>query len=252
MHPELIRIGPLTIYTYGVFVAAGFLLGLGLAVRQAKKEGLPYEHIADLGFYILVGAIAGSRLFYVLLNIRHYLQNPLDALKIWEGGLVFYGGLAAALVLAAWHLRRTGLPFWRTGDIFAPSLAIGHAIGRLGCFSAGCCHGAPADVPWAVTFTDPKSLALKDIPLHPVQLYESGGEFAIFLLLIFLRKRRSFPGELLLAYGITYPVLRFIVEFFRGDEARGFIAPWLSVSQAVSAVVFIVSLSVFLRLRKQA
>lgn len=242
MHPVLIKIGPLTVYTYGFFVAMGFLVGLYLAVRQAKRQGMPYEQVADLGFYILLGAIVGSRLLYVLLNLKQYLESPLDVFKLWEGGLVFYGGLIAAVLLAAWHIRRHRLPFWQTADIFAPSLAIGHSIGRLGCFSAGCCYGCPTNLPWAVTFTHPQSLAIKGIPIHPTQLYESAGELAIFLLLIAYRRRRPVEGSLILAYGMLYSVLRFFTEFLRGDLERGFVTSWLSVSQAVSIVVFAASL----------
>ena len=252
MHPVLIRIGPLTIYTYGFFIAVGFLVGLYLAVRQAKKEGMPYNRIADLGFYILLGAIAGSRLLYVLLNIEQYLKSPLDIFKVWEGGLVFYGGLIVAVLLANYHMRRHRLPFWKTADIFAPSLAIGHAIGRLGCYSAGCCYGCPTDIPWAVTFTHPESLAQKGISIHPTQLYESAGELAIFLFLITYRKRKPLTGSLVLTYGILYSTLRFSVEFLRGDLERGFVVSWLSVSQAVSLGIFAVSLVLLLLIRSRA
>jgi len=251
MYPVLIKIGPITIYTYGFFVAVGFLLGLYLAMRQAKREGISPERISDLGFYILIGAIGGSRLLYVALNAPHYLRNPIDIFKIWEGGLVFYGGLIAALALGIWYIRRHRLPVGRTADIFAPSLAIGHSIGRLGCFSAGCCYGRPTKLPWGVTFTNPESLAIKGIPLHPTQIYESLGEFLIFITLITYRKKRPPSGSLILAYGALYSVLRFFVEFLRGDEERGFVATGISISQAVSIGVFLVSVFMFMRIRKK-
>lgn len=253
MYPIIIKIGPLTVYTYGMFVAAGFLLGVALAVREARRQGMPYERVADLGFYILLGAIVGSRLLYVMLNAGYFISRPLDIFKIWQGGLVFYGGLAAAVALAVWHMRRHSLPVWKTTDLFAPSLAVGHAIGRLGCFSAGCCYGRPAEgLPWAVTFTNPESLAAKGIPLHPTQIYESIGEFAIFLFLMSFKQRKAFDGQLILIYGMAYPVLRFIVEFWRGDEARGMVMPWMSVSQAVSIALFAATLVVYIRLSRRA
>ncbi|MDH5203326.1 MAG: prolipoprotein diacylglyceryl transferase, partial [Nitrospirota bacterium] len=127
MHPVLFKIGPLTIHTYGVLVAAGFLLGLALAIRQAKKEGIPADTIIDLGFYILVSALIGSRIFFVVINADHYLRNPIDIVKIWEGGLVFYGGILFAIPTAFWYIRKNALGIWSTADIFAPSIAIAHA-----------------------------------------------------------------------------------------------------------------------------
>jgi phosphatidylglycerol:prolipoprotein diacylglycerol transferase len=252
MHPILIKIGPLTIHTYGVLIAAGFILGLALAVRQAKKQGIPADKIVDLGFYMLIAAIIGSRLFFVLVEAGHFLKNPLDIFKIWQGGLVFYGGVIFAIPVAVWYAKKKGLDIWGTADIFAPSLAIGHAIGRLGCFSAGCCYGKHAeDLPWAVTFLDPESLARIGVPLHPTQLYESAGEFINFLVLITLRKHQSFKGQLFLSYLLIYSVIRFIVEFFRGDEVRGFLFGNISISQGISVLLFLSALTAILIFRKK-
>jgi phosphatidylglycerol:prolipoprotein diacylglycerol transferase len=252
MHPDLFKIGPLTIHTYGVLVAAGFLLGLAFAVRQAKKEGIPPERIVDLGFYILLSALIGSRLFYILINASHYMKNPLDIFKIWEGGLVFYGGLLLAVPTVLWYVKKNNLSVWGIADLFAPSLAIGHAIGRLGCFFSGCCYGKPAEgLPWSVIFTDPESLAIIGVPLHPTQLYESLGELINFFILITLRRNKSFNGQLFLIYIILYSVLRFIVEIFRGDVSRGFITSQLSLSQGVSILMFLVAVVGFVILRQR-
>ncbi|MCL5024132.1 MAG: prolipoprotein diacylglyceryl transferase [Nitrospirae bacterium] len=244
MHPVLLRIGPLTVHTYGVLVAAGFLLGLALAVKQAEKEGIPRERIIDIGFYVLLSAIVGSRLFFVAINGGYYLRNPLGIFRIWEGGLVFYGGLALAVPVALWYMRKHRLDFRSIADVFTPSLALGHAIGRLGCFSAGCCYGRPAHVSWAVTFLDPECLARTGVPLHPTQLYESLGEFVNFLILVSLRKHQSFKGQLFWSYLFLYSALRFADEFFRGDEARGYLVSGISVSQGISLVVGLVALAV--------
>jgi phosphatidylglycerol:prolipoprotein diacylglycerol transferase len=218
-------------------VAAGFLLGLALAIRQGKKEGISPERIIDIAFYVLLSAIVGSRLLFVVINAGHYLKHPLDIVKIWEGGLVFYGGLVLAVAVAIWYVRKHSLDMGSLMDIFAPSVAIGHAVGRLGCFSAGCCYGKPAGIPWAVTFLDPECLARTGIPLHPTQLYESLGEFLNFVILIILRRHQSFKGQLFWMYIVLYSVLRFTVEFFRGDEARGYIVPGISVSQGISSLI---------------
>jgi len=253
MHPDLFHIGPITIHTYGVLVAAGFFLAIALAMRQAGKEGVSPDAIVDIGFYVLLSGIIGSRLFFILVNLNHYMRNPAEVFKIWEGGLIFYGGVLFALPTAIWIMKKRGLDIWKTGDLFAPSLAIGHAIGRLGCFAAGCCHGKVAlSLPWAVTFADPKSLALIGMPLHPTQLYESAGEFVNFIILIFLRRHKSFNGQLFLTYILLYSVLRFFVEFFRGDTVRGFVSGNFSMAQAISMLLFAGAVSglVILRNRK--
>jgi phosphatidylglycerol---prolipoprotein diacylglyceryl transferase len=230
----------------------GFLVALWLAAVQAKKEGIQPSGIMDLGFYILLAAIIGSRLFFVLINAGHYIERPLDIFKIWEGGLVFYGGVLLAVPVAVWHIRRTGLDLWSTADIFAPSIAIGHVFGRLGCLAAGCCHGKAAEnLPWGIIFTDPECLAPMNVLLHPTQLYESAGELIIFLALIMLRNHKSFTGQLFMMYLILYAVLRFIVEFFRGDVGRGFIMGNLSVSQGISILIFLTGLAGFFILRQK-
>jgi len=250
--PVLIKIGPLTVHTYGFLIATAFLVALAVAAGRAKKIGLPQDKITDLGFYTLVAAIVGSRLFFILTNWGHYAAHPIDMLKIWEGGLVFYGGVIFAAPTAIWYARRVGLPVWQTADICAPSIAIGHAIGRLGCFCAGCCYGKPAEgVPWAVVFTDPESLAVKGVPLHPSQIYESAAEFLNFMILIYLGRRRSFDGRLFSIYLLNYSIIRSVVELFRGDEVRGFIVPGVSISQGISAALFITAIGMMLWLKKK-
>jgi phosphatidylglycerol:prolipoprotein diacylglycerol transferase len=154
--------------------------------------------------------------------------------------------------MVLWYVKKNALGVWSIADVFAPSLAIGHAIGRIGCFYSGCCYGKPAEgLPWAVTFTDPQSLALIGVPLHPVQLYESLGEFIIFFVLITLRRHKSFNGQFFMTYIILYSVLRFIVEFFRGDVARGFITSQISLSQGVSILMFLVAAAGFIMLKRR-
>jgi len=253
MHPVLFRFGPFTIHTYGFFIALGFLVGLWVATYLAKKESIPHARIIDLGFYILVAALVGSRLFFIILNAPYYLHNPLEVLKIWEGGLVFYGGVLLAVPTAFWFVRKHSLGIWRTADVFAPALAIGHALGRLGCFFAGCCYGKTADsLPWGVIFTDPECLAPTDLLLHPTQLYESAGELLNFFILFALMKHKKFDGQLFLTYLVLYSVLRFIVEFFRGDIERGFILNSISIAQGISLLIFIMAIIGFVILRQKS
>lgn len=253
MHPVLFRFGPFTIHTYGFFIALGFLVGLWVATYLAKKESIPHARIIDLGFYILVAALVGSRLFFIILNAPYYLHNPLEVLKIWEGGLVFYGGVLLAVPTAFWFVRKHSLGIWRTADVFAPALAIGHALGRLGCFFAGCCYGKTADsLPWGVIFTDPECLAPTALLLHPTQLYESAGELLNFFILFALMKHKKFDGQLFLTYLVLYSVLRFIVEFFRGDIERGFILNSISIAQGISLLIFIMAIIGFVILRQKS
>jgi len=251
MFPVLIKIGPVTIHTYGFLIATGFLVALALALRETKKTDLPNERIIAAGFYALIAGIIGARLFFIATNLAHYSEHPIDMIKIWEGGLVFYGGVLFAVPAVIWYVKRNALPLWQTADIWAPSIAIGHAIGRLGCFCAGCCYGRPAEgLPWAVTFTRPDSLAIIGTPLHPTQLYESAAEFLNFLILITLRRHQSFRGQLFWVYILNYSIIRSVVEMFRGDEVRGFLFPGFSYSQSISVVMFITA-AVFLYILKK-
>ena len=252
MFPVLFKIGPLTIHTYGFLIATAFLVALTLAVREAKKKGIPHESIVDIGFYALIAGILGSRLFFIATNWQHFSEHLLDVVKIWEGGLVFYGGVLFAVPTVIWYARQKSLPLWQTADIWAPSIAIGHAIGRLGCFCAGCCYGKPAEgLPWSVTFTNPESLAIIGTPLHPTQLYESALEFLNFLILISLRRHRPFNGQLFLMYILNYSIIRSIVEIFRGDEVRGFLFPGFSYSQGISVLLFITALFFLFVMKRQ-
>jgi phosphatidylglycerol:prolipoprotein diacylglycerol transferase len=251
MFPVLIRIGPITIHTYGFLIATAFLLGLWLALRQAAREGLSKEKVTDIGFYALFAGIIGSRIFFIATEWEHFSSHPADMLKIWEGGLVFYGGVIFAIPVAVWYARRQGLLLWQTADIWAPSIAVGHAIGRLGCFCAGCCYGLPTDLPWGVTFNNPETLAIRGVPLHPTQLYESAAELLNFVILLAIRRRKAFHGQLFWVYVLNYAVIRALIELFRGDRERGFILPGISVSQGISAVMLVTACAFLMKLRQR-
>ncbi len=248
MHPILFEIpkidlgawtlGPIPIRLYGLMIGIGFLLGISLAARRAKKESINPELILDMGVYLLLAAIIGSRVLYVLTTWREFSGNPLDMFAIWKGGLVFYGGLLAAVPVGIWYVGKHGIPVWKTADIMAPSIALGHAFGRLGCFFAGCCYGSPCSGPGCITFSDPGSLAPLGVPLFPTQLMESAGEFMIFGLLLLLFRYRRFDGQIFGLYLILYAVLRFVIEFFRGDVARGvYFGGVISTSQIIAILI---------------
>src|SRR6267143_753721 len=176
MYPRLLELGPITVYTYGVLLAAAYLLGLKLAMVRAKTRGLDEARVLDLGIYIIISALIGAKLLLLVTDFRTFKADPHELLTLARSGGVFYGGLILAVVVALWYIRRVGLPLWTTCDMFAPGIALGHVIGRFGCFFAGCCYGRPTSVPWAITFTNPYAAANVgtplNIPLHPTQLYE--------------------------------------------------------------------------------
>jgi phosphatidylglycerol:prolipoprotein diacylglycerol transferase len=254
MYPRLFELGPITVYTYGVLLAAAYLIGLKFAVARARRHGLNGDRMLDLGIYIIIAALIGAKLLLLVVDFDLFRRQPSELWTLARSGGVFYGGLIAAFLVALWYIRRHKLPLWTSTDMFAPGIALGHAIGRLGCFLAGCCFGKPTSVAWAVTFTDP--FAASNVgtplgtPLHPTQLYESGAELLIMgLLLATERRGRYFPGRTFWLYVLFYAVSRFVIEFYRGDE-RGMI--WsISTSQFISLVLFPVSVAMLLWLRRR-
>ncbi|HEY1910082.1 MAG TPA: prolipoprotein diacylglyceryl transferase [Vicinamibacterales bacterium] len=240
MYPKLFDLGPLTVYTYGVLLAAAYLLGLKLAMVRAAKRGLDANRVLDLGIYIIISALIGAKLLLLITDFRAYMANPRELLTIVRSGGVFYGGLILAVVVALIYIRRIGLPLWTTCDVFAPGIALGHVVGRFGCLFAGCCYGRPTTMPWGITFTNRFALenvgTPLNVPLHPTQIYEAGAEFLILMILLLTeRKGRPFAGRTFWIYMLLYAISRFIIEFFRGDE-RGNVGMF-STSQFISLLL---------------
>jgi len=255
MHPILFDLGGFTIYAYGVLLAAAYLLGLQFALARARARGLDGQRVMDLGIWIIISALIGAKLLLFVVDFRRFTGNPRELLDLVRSGGVFYGGLIAALVVALLYLRRHKLPLWTTTDVFAPGIALGHVVGRLGCLMAGCCFGRQTSVPWAITFHDPAALAnagtTLGVPLHPTQLYEAGAEALILaILLVFERQARSFPGRTFWTYMLLYGISRFIIEFYRGDS-RGMVFNVLSTSQFVSVMLVPLSIVMLAVLRRR-
>jgi phosphatidylglycerol:prolipoprotein diacylglycerol transferase len=273
------------LHIYGLMMATAFIVGIGLSMRQARREGLPdvvlrdadgfemkdskgrpltltaAELVSDLGFHLLVAGLIGSRVLYIITRWdAEYAREPAKVLRIWEGGLVWYGGLIAATLVAYRFVRKHRISFWPYADILVSSVSLGHGIGRLGCFAAGCCFGNVARDGFPLTVRFPaessawaqhvkdhliSSTAVTSLPVYPTQLFEAGGELLIFLTLLWIRTRKRFHGQVLLSYFFLYPLLRTVIEMFRGDAIRGFVFKWpaegppmlLSTSQAVSILV---------------
>ena len=249
MHPILIKIFNIPLYTYGLFVALGFLTALWLAQKEARRLGENPDLMVDLGFYLLLAAIVGSRVFFLIINPDVILESPLAVFQIWKGGLVFYGGFIAALITAIIFVRKKKLRFMRVADIFSPGIAAGHAVGRIGCFFAGCCYGKECHLPWAVVFKDPLSLAPTGVPLHPTQLYSVAANLLLFGILWFSRKRITRQGRLFWLSVLLYGIIRAILEIFRGDP-RGFIFGGPSVSQVIGVLLACVAAVALLRPQK--
>ncbi|MCP5115386.1 MAG: prolipoprotein diacylglyceryl transferase, partial [bacterium] len=182
MYPKLISIGDFFLPTYGVLVSLGFLAGLWIAARLARRSGLDPESVTNLGVYCALSGLAGAKLMMLLADFDHFSRNPgeIFSLSTLRAGGIFHGGLIVALLVAFFYMRSKHLPALKTADTIAPGLAIGHAIGRLGCFAAGCCWGQQCGRPWAVTFTNPEANQLTgvtlNVPVHPTQLYEAAAE----------------------------------------------------------------------------
>jgi phosphatidylglycerol:prolipoprotein diacylglycerol transferase len=253
MLPKLISIGSFYIPTYGVLVALAFLAGLSVTLRLSKKVSLPGEKITNLVLYCAFAGIAGAKLFMILFDLPEYLQHPgeIFSMETLQAAGVFHGGFIAALIVAVLYMRQQRLPVWKTMDAFAPGVAIGQAIGRLGCFAAGCCWGRECDLPWGVRFrSDFAAPVPLDKPLHPVQLYESAADLLIFGILYAYFNRAPRRGNVIGLYLVLYSTARFIIEFYRVHE-QSLVGPF-SLTQWIALALFLLGLVFLLTPRNAA
>jgi phosphatidylglycerol:prolipoprotein diacylglycerol transferase len=226
MHPILFRLGSLTIYTYGPLLAAGLAFGWGYNALRAARSGLDPHKIWAMGVYATLAGLLASKVWLWLSDYRYYAIHLREILRMVASPTTgtFYGGLAGAFLMIWLYTRSHNMPFLWVMDSCAAGLALGHAIGRLGCFFAGCCYGKPTSLPWGVTFTSEVAARISQTPLHtplhPTQLYEAGAEFLNFILLASLGRRPGFAGQRTGAYFVLYGLERGVIEFFRGDAGR--------------------------------
>jgi len=222
MFPILVKIGPLTIHTYGFLMAVGVGLGLWFIYAQAKRSGMDANQVMDAAFYTIIVSLIGAKVLLFISNISYYIEYPRELFSLARSGGVFQGGLLFGTIYALWYFHRKRIPTWRTADLIAPALALGHGFGRIGCFSAGCCYGRECAAPWAVTFKNAYAGQLTGVrlgtPLHPVQLYEAVLNFLNFGALFLILKKKKFDGQVFAFYIINYSVIRFVTEYFRGDH----------------------------------
>ncbi|MHB8755070.1 MAG: prolipoprotein diacylglyceryl transferase [Candidatus Acidiferrales bacterium] len=263
MHPLLGTIptpwGGIPVYTYGVLVATGVLLGLWYARHYAPQAGIDPERVWNLGIYMVLIGLVTAKVWLLIVEGGYYSHHPSEifTLATLQSGGTFYGGLIGAFVVAALYTHFQRIPFLPLADCYSAGLPLGHAIGRLGCFAAGCCYGKPTWLPWGVVFTNPRAAELVgtplNIPLHPTQLYESAAEFMNFLILVFLAKRQRFAGELLATYMVLYGIERGLIEFVRGDPDRTlFLRGRFSLMQVVSLVLIFLGVWMWRRGMKHA
>ena len=246
MHPRLLATPYFTIYTFGALLALAYLAAFWWLIREGRRQRLDVDTLSSLGFWCIGGAIIGAKALLILRELPGLRTEPTEVAfsGVLNSAGDFYGGFIGAVIAAGlFFWRRPRLPFWQFADACAPAIALGQAIGRIGCLMAGDDYGRPTQVPWAVTFTNPDAAALGGaplgVPLHPVQLYESVTCLLLFLFLVRMRHRKRLDGQVILAYTLLYAIARFILEFFRGDEDRGFVLGWVSTSQFIALILLL-------------
>ena len=242
--------------TYGFLLALGFTAAYFDALKNCMKQDEDPRHIENIFLWVVLASVIGARMFHVLFEeLPYYMNHPSKIFAVWEGGYTLYGAILASIVAIYLYTQAKGIKFLNFVDFATPATALGIGIGRVGCFLAGCCWGKPCNLPWAVTFTHPESFtSARNIPLHPVQLYEAFGAFLIYAYCTYRMNRRKHFGEVFFQGLILYSFLRFAVEFFRGDSYRGFVfGGAVSYGQMISLVLVpLAATGLFLYSRNQA
>ena len=261
MHPTLLHIGSFELASYGLMTALGYAAAAVYLVPRLKTcgiKGLDKDTFWNLLFIAFLGAIIGGKLLFIIVSwpqLGATLAEKLSAIvRDIRYGFVFFGGMIVSVSALIWYIRRKKLPFLKTADFLIVGLPLGHALGRIGCFLAGCCYGKPTSLPWGVRFTDPHALVpseLLGVPLHPTQLYESALNFGLFLLLHYASKKPHKDGKILVEYILCYALLRFCIEFVRGDFRGGFILG-LSPSQVISLAIAGIALYIWAKYLREA
>lgn len=253
MYPILFRLGPITIYTVGVIHALGYYVGIYWILKHSSEYGIDKDRLSEFLIILIVFSIIGARVFSILFDgsLKYYLQHPLAMLMLWNGGFTFYGGFIFAVIAGVLYLRKYKFDLWNIADLMAPALALGLAVGRLGCFASGDSFGKPTNLPWAVVFSNPHSMAPVGIPLHPTQLYSVLTNSLVFITLIYLKRKQRFKGQLAFAFVLLYGVTRSFVEIFRADPRGVYFGGIISTSQIISLIVILVALVIYFILKRK-
>ncbi len=249
MHPVLFKIGPITIYTYGVFVFLGVISVYWLSLREAQGSKIDKEKFSNLFFWTVISGFIGARLLYVLLEWRWFIKHPFEVI-FSSSGFVFYGGIIGGVIAFCIFVRKYGWSLKKIADIVGVYIPCGHAIGRLGCFYYGCCYGKPTNSWIGILFPPESPAGMLREKVIPTQLISSFFLLLIFIFLIILKKYKKFDGQIILSYFILYGIFRFIIEFFRGDP-RGFIGIF-SLSQWLSIIIIAIAFCLWVKSYKIA
>lgn len=253
MNPVLIQIGSFTLRWYGTMIALAVVAGVWLAGREGTRKGFDSREIKDFALFVILGGIVGARIYYVLFSdVEYFLARPLRLFAFWEGGLAIHGAILGGILVTIYYTTKKKISFWKWADTLAPSLILGQAIGRIGCFFNGDAHGYPTNLPWGLVYSkeSPAGQMFPDLPLHPTQLYELGFNLVIFLILWKLRKRHYFDGFLFLLYILLYSSTRIFIEHFRADKLTFF--GDVSAAQTAGVAGIILSASLLLVLSRKA
>ena len=234
MHPILLKIGLISIKSYGFMLMIAFLAGLFWANKEAKREGIKFEQLVDLTLYIIIGGVVLARLVHVFLEYKHYSDYPVDILKVWSvGGLSFHGGVLGGVIATVLYAKRHNIHLWKLADMLTPSLALGYAIGRIGCFLNGCCYGVPTKLPWGVKFAGATSA------VHPTQLYASAAGLILFFVTLHLGRAKKYDGQIFYSFLIFYSLYRFLIELLRRGASAKLLLDGLTQAQIASVVIII-------------
>jgi phosphatidylglycerol:prolipoprotein diacylglycerol transferase len=248
VYPILLDLGVWQIRSYGLFVALAVLVGIWWSAREAERRGFARALVYDAAWTITIAGFVGARLWYALFSEPDvFLGRPWEIFAIWHGGLSIHGALVAGTAVGVWWIRRRGLPFWRFADAVVPGLILGQAVGQIACLLNGDTYGKPTDLPWAIVFTHPQAMAPLGVPLHPIQIYELLAYTAVFLVVHRVARSAARDGAVVLTYAVLYGVVRFAIEFFRGDPplVGGVIVP-----QLLSAILVVAALASLVVLRR--
>jgi phosphatidylglycerol:prolipoprotein diacylglycerol transferase len=248
MHPILFKIGPITIYTYGVMVALGIFFGSWILLKLSDREGIPREDVVDTAFWSVVSGFLGARLFFFIYN-PEYLHPWYRVLFIWQGGLVWYGGVLFGALTAIYFIYKRKIPVWKFADIVSIALSVGLGFGRIGCTMAGCCYGKVCHAPFAIVFTDPHSAAPLNVPLWPTQPVSAAANFLIAGILYLIYRKRKFAGEVFGFYLIFYGTFRFLIEFVRATPKE--ILGAFSNNQIISIIMVSAGILILIYRKKE-
>ncbi len=254
MYPIIAKFGPFTIYSYGMMVAIAFIFAIYVARIEAVRKAIKIDLVYDLTLYLVIGALIGARVYYLtFFNPASFIQNPLSIFKVWEGGLAIHGGIFGGILAGFLFSKLHKISFWRLADITAPSIILGQAIGRIGCFLNGCCFGVPTESMFGIRFPEGSLpyIAYRGLAIHPTQLYELILNLIGFFALCSMRRKIKFEGALFLLYLMIYNSIRIAISPLRGDS----LYIWntdIKIAQIVSGIIFLIAFILFVKRKKNA